>query len=125
MLQALLGTSFGVFFGITVLLTGFTAFMTGQAVANTWKPYWQVPAYCAMLGCVARFLIYGLFDGELWSLSGYIAGTAVLILIGTFAFRVTRARKMVCQYPWIFRRSGLFGWAPRHETAEADDIGRP
>lgn len=108
MTQALLGTSFGVFFGITALLTGAAAFMTGQAIANTWRPYWQVWVYCALLGAAARFLIYGLFNGALWSLQGYLIGTALLILIGTFAFRLTRARRMVRQYPWLYRRTGLF-----------------
>jgi hypothetical protein len=112
MTQALLGTSFGVFLGITALLTGFAAFMTGQAIANTWRPYWQVLVYCALLGGVARFLIYGLFNGALGSWSGYLIGTALLMLIGTFAFRLTRARKMVVQYPWLYKRTGLFTWQP-------------
>jgi hypothetical protein len=112
MAQALLGTSFGVFFGITVLLTGFAAFMTGQAVANTWRPYWQILVYCALLGGAARFLIYGLFNGALWSPTGYLIGTGVLMLIGTFAFRLTRARRMVLQYPWLYKRTGLFTWQP-------------
>jgi Domain of unknown function (DUF6867) len=112
MAQTLLGTSFGVFFGITVLLTGFAAFMTGQAVANTWRPYRQVLVYCALLGGAARFLIYGLFNGALWSPTGYLIGTGVLVLIGTFAFRLTRARRMVLQYPWLYKRTGLFTWQP-------------
>ena len=113
MTQALLGTSFGVFFGITGLLTGAAAFMTGQAIADTWRPYWQVLVYSALLGAVARFLIYGLYDGALWSLSGYLIGTALLILIGTFAFRLTWARRMVLQYPWLYKRTGLFSVKPK------------
>jgi hypothetical protein len=112
MTQALLGTSFGVFFAITVLLTGFAAFMTGQAAANTWRPYWQVLVYCALLGGAERFLIYALFGGALWSASGYLIGTALLMLIATFAFRLTRARRMVLQYPWLYVRTGLFTWQP-------------
>ena len=114
MIGALLGTSVGVFLGITGGLTGFCAFMTGQAIAGTWRPYWHVVIYCALLGAVARFLIYGLFDGSLLSLSGYLIGTALLILVGSFAFLTTRARKMVCQYPWLYRRTGLFAWRPLH-----------
>ena len=113
MTQALLGTSFGVFFGITVLLTGFGAFMTGQAAANTWRPYRQVLVYCTLLGGAARFLIYALFGGALWSASGYLIGTALLMLIATFAFRLTRARRMVLQYPWLYARTGLFTVKPK------------
>jgi hypothetical protein len=114
MIESLLGTSPGVFLGITGILTGFCAFMTGQAVADTWRSFWQVVIYCALLGAVARFLIYGLFNGALFSLSGYLIGAALLILIGSFAFLTTRARKMVCQYPWLYRRTGLFAWQPLH-----------
>ena len=117
-MQGLLGTSFGVFFGITAVLTGFAAYMTGQAIASTWRPYRQVLLYCALLGAVARFLIYALFQGDLWSLSGYLIGTALLMLIGTFAFRLTRARKMVRQYPWLYRRTGLFSWREHSQAAE-------
>lgn len=121
MIQTLLGTSFAVFFGVTAVLTGFAAFMTGQTIANTWRPYWQVAIYCIMLGAVARFLIYGLFDGVLLSLSGYLCGTAVLLVLGTFAFRLTRARRMVSQYPWLYKRSGLFTWQPLQSHREADE----
>ena len=114
MMESLLGTSPGVFLAITGVLTGFCAFMTGQAVADTWRPYWHVIVYCALLGGVARFLIYGLFDGALTSVSGYLIGTALLILFGSFAFLAKRARKMVCQYPWLYRRTGLFAWQPLH-----------
>ena len=34
------------------------------------------------------------------------------MLIGTFAFRLTRARRMVRQYPWLYERTGLFTWQP-------------
>lgn len=115
MIESLLGTSLGVFLGITGIITGFCAFMTGQAIADTWRPYWQVVVYCALLGGVARFLIYGLFDGALFSLSGYLIGATLLILLGSFAFLTTRARKMVCQYPWLYRRTGLFAWQPLHQ----------
>ena len=117
-MQGLLGTSFGVFFGITAVLTGFAAYMTGQAIAGTWRPYRQVLLYCALLGAAARFLIYGLFQGDLWSLTGYLIGTALLMLIGTFAFRLTRARKMVRQYPWLYRRTGLFSWREHPQPTE-------
>jgi uncharacterized membrane protein len=120
-MQALLGTSLEVFFGITVVLTGFAAFMTGQAIANTWRPYWQVPVFCAMLGAVARFLIYGLFEGVLLSVSGYLIGTALLLLIASFAFRLTRARRMVLQYPWLYKRTGLFTWQPLQSHRRDDN----
>ena len=109
-MESLLGASLPVFIGLTVVIIGFASFMTGQALANTWKPAWQVVVYGLMLGGADRFLVWGLFDGELLSLTGYLVHSAVLIAIGLFAYRMTQARKMVAQYPWIYRRSGLFGW---------------
>ncbi len=113
-MDTFLGTTPQVFFGVTCVIIGFAAYMTGQALSNTWRPVWQLFVYCALLGLVSRFLIFSLFDGELLSLTGYGSDTVVLIAIGSFAFRLTRARKMVNQYPWLYVRSGLFGWKTRH-----------
>lgn len=109
----ILGTTPGVFFVVTGLVIGFAAYMTGQAVANTWRPAWQLVVYVLLLGVVARFLIFALFDGELLSFTGYVASSALLMVIGVFAYRLTRARKMVHQYPWLYERVGLFGWRRR------------
>lgn len=101
-----------VFIGVTLALFGFAAFMTGQALASTWRrPGWVV-FYLLLLGFADRFIVWSLFEGDLFSLSGYAIDTITLIAIGLFAFRVTRARKMVRQYPWLYRRNGLFGWKP-------------
>ena len=117
-MQDLLGTSFGVFLALTVLVMGFAAFMTGLALANTWKPAWHAVVYLVLLGFADRFLTFALFDGELLSLSGYLIDTAVLVAIGLFAYRITLARKMVSQYPWIYERSGPFSWRRRqNETS--------
>ena len=109
-MEQLLGTSWPVFIGMTVLLMGFASFMTGQAVANTWQPMWQIVPYAILLGCADRFLIWGLFDGELLLVSGYIIDTLTLMAIGAMAYRITLARKMVGQYPWLYERVGPFGW---------------
>jgi hypothetical protein len=112
-MEELLGTTLPVFIAMTVIITGFAAYMTGQALATTWKPVWHLLIYCAMLGGAARFLIYSLYGGQLWSVSGYMIGTAVLVVIGLFAFRLNRAGKMVSQYPWLYERVGFFGWRSR------------
>lgn len=113
MAESILGTSLGVYLVVSGLVIGFAAYMTGQAIAKTWRPVWQLWVYVLLLGLAARFLIFALFDGELLSLTGYVASTALLLAIGLFAYRLTRARKMVHQYPWIYERAGLFGWRKR------------
>jgi hypothetical protein len=105
-----LGTTLGVYLGLTVVVMGFAAYMTGQAVANTWRPAWQVVVYSALLGCADRFLTFALFKGKLLSLTGYAIDTATLLAIALFAYRVTRVHRMIRQYPWLYERDGLFGW---------------
>ncbi len=114
-MEALLGTTPGVSFTVTVVVMGFAAFMTGQAMAGTWKPVRQVVVYCLLLGLGDRFLIFSLFEGELLSLSGYLIDSAVLVAISLFAYRLTQARKMASQYPWIYERAGLLGWRDRQD----------
>lgn len=102
--------NWSVFIIFTVIFAGSAAYMTGQALASTWRPYWQVLIYCLPLGLANRFIVFALFDGELLALSGFLVDTAVLMMIGLLAFRITQAAKMVNQYPWLYKRVGLFGW---------------
>ena len=74
-MEQAIGTTYGVFFVITVAVMGFAAYMTGQAMANTWKPAWHSVGYCILLGLADRFLTFALFEGELLSLSGYLIDT--------------------------------------------------
>ena len=109
-MEQLIGTTWPVFIGITLVVMGFASFMTGQALANTWRPMWQLFPYCLLLGCADRFLVWGLFHGELFLLSGYVVDSLTLLTIGLLAFRLTQVRKMVTQYPWLYERSGPFSW---------------
>ena len=106
----LLDAPLAVFVGLTVFAMGFAAFMLGQALGRTWKPVGQVIGYVLLLGLGDRFLTFALFQGKLLSLTGYLADTAVLAAIALAAFRITRAHRMVSQYPWLYRRDGLFNW---------------
>ena len=77
-MNELLGSSLGVFLGVTVMLMGFCAAITGQAIANTWRPMWQIFPYCILLGGADRFLHFSLFGGDLLSVSGFLIDTAGL-----------------------------------------------
>lgn len=109
-MEALLGNSLGVFLGVTLCLMGFAAFMTGKALAQTWKPAWHAAGYACLLGLADRFLAFALFSGELLSLPAYAIDSAALAGIALFAYRLARARKMVAQYPWLYERAGLLDW---------------
>ena len=106
----LTGTTWPVFVGVTVVLFGGAAFLMGQALAENWRPYGQALFYCLLLGLGDRFVTYALFQGQLSSWSGYAVDTLVLMAIASLAYRLTQARKMVSQYPWLYDRAGLFGW---------------
>ncbi|GAB5471864.1 MAG: hypothetical protein Kilf2KO_48940 [Rhodospirillales bacterium] len=114
-MSEILGDDPLVFIGLTCILFGGTAFMMGQAVARTWRPLWLVLPYGLLLTGFNRFLTYGLFDGDALSIAGFLVDGFVICLSAYLAYRMTRAHKMVVQYPWLFERSGLLGWREKTE----------
>ena len=50
------------------------------------------------------------FDGRLVDPGPLALTWAVLLALALAAFRMTQARRMVVQYPWLYERAGLFGW---------------
>ncbi len=107
-MEEILGSRIPVFIGLTVAIMGAIAFMTGHAVAATWRPVWQAVLYCFLLGLVDRFLTSGLFGGQGLLVSGFVVDTAVIMCIGLAAYRITRVRKMVTQYPWLYQSVGVW-----------------
>jgi hypothetical protein len=105
--------SFGVFLLITIALGGGAAYMSGRAIAGTWRPGWHVPLYMLILAFAVRFLHYALFGGTLLSAHYYAVDLIFCLLFGAFGFRITRAGQMSTQYGWLYRRTGPLKWAPR------------
>ena len=101
----------------------FFGVMSGQALAGNWRPKWQIALYGVLLSLGARVATLILFARymrgpadeaiEFALLAVLIAGCTAL------AFQLTRARKMVAQYPWLYRRHGLFGWREKGGGAVA------
>lgn len=108
--------------GVTVILLGFAALMTGHALAATWRPYWHAIPYCLLLAFGDRFLVWGLFGGDGLSVSGYVIDWIYLLAVASAAYRATRARQMVQQYPWLYERSGVFSWRERPGTADSGSV---
>lgn len=115
-MESVLGSSGPVFIGVTVVLFGGASWMTGRALAFTWKPLWLVLPYGILLGFGARFLTYALFTGELLSPSGYLVSTAVIWLVMLIAYRLYSVHQMVQQYPWMYERRWLFAWREKAPT---------
>jgi hypothetical protein len=108
------GDSLWVVLLFNFVLVGPASFAAGHAVAVTWRPWGQIVFYAALLSATLRFLDYALAGGELWSAGGFLLGWVVQLALAAFAYQLTRARLMVRQYPWLYRRKGLLGWEERH-----------
>jgi hypothetical protein len=123
-MEFILGESIPVFIGLTICLFGGAAFLMGQALGETWRPAWQNVTYGLLLTVAERLADNFLFAAKIvpfgfsenglvihWDgMVGYLSHAIVLIGIALIAHRLTRARKMVTQYPWLYARSGLFRW---------------
>jgi uncharacterized protein DUF6867 len=109
-----LGDTLSMVLLFNLVLVGPAAFATGQGVASRWRPLRQVMLYSALLSMGLRFFDYALAGGELWSIGGFFLGWAVQFAIAAFAYRLTRVRQMVRQYPWLYQRKSLLGWEQRH-----------
>ncbi|MBM3557265.1 MAG: hypothetical protein FJX47_17125 [Alphaproteobacteria bacterium] len=105
----LIGASLGAWIGLTVVVLGIAAFLSGQMTAQHWRPRSHAVMYAALLAVASRFLHFALFKGALLSLSGFFADLLVLEAIALFAHRATWVAKMLDQYPWLYERDGLLG----------------
>lgn len=116
-MESMIGSTWPVFIGVTLVLTGFCAFMTGRALATTWRPVWHVVPYGVLLAAASRFLKYALYDGVLLSGGGFVLDAVVLIAIAAIVYRAYQAKMMIKQYPWAFERAGIFGWRDKGGAA--------
>jgi hypothetical protein len=55
-------SSLGVFLLVSVVMGGGAAWLAGRAIAATWRPWWHVALYMAILGLAVRFMHFALFD---------------------------------------------------------------
>jgi hypothetical protein len=100
--------------GAIILVTGAlgcgAAWLSGRAIAETWRPAWHVATAAVLLGAAARFIHFALFGGNLTSLTSYAADSCIFLVVGLIAWRATRAAQMVRQYPWLYARTGPLTW---------------
>lgn len=104
------------FLFVTIVMGGWAAWMTGRAVAITWRPPVQLLIYTAILGLVIRFIHFALFEATLLSPHYYIVDTIVLFAFSFAGWRYNRARQMTTQYRWLYERTGPFSWRAREST---------
>ena len=103
---------------VTGVIGGGAAFLAGRAVAQTWRPFWTVLLYMAMLGGGVRFVHFALFEATLLSPASYTVDTLYLIVVSALAWRMTRAAQMATQYYWLYERTSLLTWRSRGASEE-------
>jgi hypothetical protein len=102
-----------VFLVLTVVIGGAGAFLSGRGLARSWKPFWRIFLYMALLAGAVRFFHYALFDGTLTSLYYYLVTYATLLLAALLGFRAMRTTQMVTQYRWLYERMSPLTWRDR------------
>ena len=102
-----------VFLVLTVIIGGGAAFLSGKSLAQSWKPFWRVYLYMALLAAAIRFFHYALFDGALLSVYYYLVTYAVLLAAACLGFRMMRTTQMVTQYRWLYERTSPLTWRER------------
>ena len=111
---------------VTGLLGGGAAWLTGRAIARTWRPLLHAVGYMLLLGAATRFFHFALFQATLLSVPSYLADTGFLIVLAALSWQLTRVKQMITQYPWLYERAGPFSWrtrAPR-DLAATQEIPR-
>jgi len=98
------------FIFVTMILGGGTAWMTGRAVAQTWRTPLQLAWYMVILGLAVRFIHFALFSGTLLSGYYFLVDFLVILVFAFLGMRFTRASQIARQYSFAFTRSGPFGW---------------
>jgi hypothetical protein len=102
--------SLGVFVLVSLLMGGGAAYLSGRAIAGTWRPVGHVFIYMLILGAGVRFIHFALFGGTLLSPHYYAIDTLLCLGFGWLGFRATRAGQMALQYRWRYEQSGWLGW---------------
>ena len=109
--------SLGDFLLVTVFLGGGAAYMTGRAVASTWRTIVQLLIYVIALASAVRFIHFALFGGTLLSPQFFAVDFVVLLVIAAFGYRITKTTQMVGQYSWLYQRSSPLSWRERAKSA--------
>lgn len=89
-----------VFLLCTIILGGGAAYIMGKAIAETWRPLWQVVAYAVLLGLVVRFMHFALFEEVMLSALNFSIDLAVLLASSITGYFSARRRLLAIQYGW-------------------------
>ena len=95
-----------IFLLVSVIMGASTAFVSGKAIAETWRPFWQGLVYALVIGLAVRFIHFALFQEVLLSAKNYVIDCTVLLVAVVAGYRITRRRQMVQQYSGLGTEPG-------------------
>jgi hypothetical protein len=102
-----LNFSWAEFVFISLCLGGGISWMSGRAIASTWRPFMHLVGYMILLGCVVRWMHYALFGGALLSLPLYMLDFSIILVFAIVGFINTRRKQMKTQYGWLDKEPSL------------------
>jgi hypothetical protein len=102
-----------VFLLVTCLMGGAAALVSGRAMAQTWRPFWQAPLYMLGIAASVRFIHYALFGEVLLSAWNFAVDYFIAVAAAAIGYRTVRADQIARQYGWLFERAGPFRWRRR------------
>ena len=85
----------------TLILGGLAALASGRALADTWRPVWQLPMYMLALAAAVRFVQFVVFGMTLLTVHGFSVDLAILTGLAVLGYRLTRRGQMQGQYGWL------------------------
>ena len=89
-----------VFILVTLIMGGAAAYMAGRAVAETWRPQWQLLVYALLLAATARFIHFAMFEEPLRTLKSFLVDAVILFGFAILGYRTARSNQMKTQYRW-------------------------
>jgi hypothetical protein len=98
---------------VTCLIGGGAAWTTGHTLADSWRSFPQTLFYLLLLGAAVRFAHFALFQADVFSWRAYLSDTTFLVLVGGISWRLSRVKRMVSQYRWLYEQNSLFTWRQR------------
>jgi hypothetical protein len=99
-----------VFLLLTVAIGCTGAWVSGKAIAQTWRPFWQLPGYVLLLVAGVRFLHYALFWEPLLPIQNWAVDYIFLFIAAALGYRRMRSLQISTQYCWLFEPRGPLGW---------------
>ena len=92
-----------IFLFVSVALGGGAAWLSGRAIALTWRPMWMIAPAAFALGLTVRFFHHALFGGTLLFPHYFAVDTVIVGIIAVAGYRVTRSHQMARQYGFLHR----------------------